>query len=177
MSVAQMRPTFSLETGLSREDIMNCLRRSVEHCPNEYLGQFKRDHALISIEQSKRHFWSPWMHLEIRSDHEAGEQLQVFGRFSPHPSIWTGFMFSYLSIGVLVFFGLMLGVSQQLSGQTPWGYYCIPGLLAVAFLLWLASKMGQKLAFDEMRRMKAQIEHCLETETETETEAVATAQA
>jgi hypothetical protein len=166
MSVAQMRPTFSLDTGLSQEDIMNCLRKVVEHCPGDYLGQFTRDHALISIEQSKRHFWSPWMHLEIRSDQEAGNQRQVFGRFSPHPSIWTGFMFSYLSIGVLVFFGLMLGCVAAAVGANPWGYYCIPGLLLVAGLLWLASKMGQKLAFDEMRTMKAQIEACLESETQ-----------
>ncbi len=160
MSVAQMRPTFQLTTKLSREDIMACLRNGVSTCPDEYLGQFTRDHALISIEQSRRHFWSPWMHLEIRNEDE-DQPCQVFGRFSPHPSIWTGFMFSYLSIGVLIFFGLMLGISQQLSGQSPWGYYCIPVLLLIALLLWVGSKAGQKLANDQMQQMKSKIESCL----------------
>ena len=123
-----------------------------------YRGQFAGDHAMISIVESERHFWSPWMHLEVRVG-DAGPT--VFGRFSPHPSIWTGFMFSYLSIAVIAFFAAMFGVSQQLSGQSPWAYYVIPGVLLLALILWFAAKTGQNLAQDEMKQMKARVEACL----------------
>lgn len=158
MSVAQMRPTFWFETRLSDDDIMKCIRSSVAKCADEYQGRFTSHHAMISIDESKRHFWSPWLHLEIRND--STERL-VFGRFSPHPSIWTGIMFSYLSISVLVFFALMFGVSQQMAGEMPWAYYVIPGLLVLAVLIWFASKAGQKMAQSEMARMKLKIQECL----------------
>ncbi|MGI9517329.1 MAG: hypothetical protein ACR2NP_09800 [Pirellulaceae bacterium] len=158
MSVAQMRPTFLLDTGLSAEEVMSCIKRGLETCPEDFHGQFTRQHAMISIDESKRHFWSPWMHIEVR---DANEVREVFGRFSPHPSIWTGFMFSYLSIVVLIFFSLMLGISQQMTGLVPWGYYLIPGWLLVAGILWLVSKVGQNLARDEMQLMKESVESCL----------------
>jgi len=113
---------------------------------------------MISIVESKRHFWSPWMHLEIRND---SQRRMVAGRFSPHPSIWTGFRFSFLGIGSLVFVAALFGISQQLSGQSPWAYIFIPIGLSVIALLWFISRTGQKLAREEMEQMKSRIEECL----------------
>ncbi len=158
MSVAQMRPTFLLDTRLSDEEVMGCIKQGLADCPEDFHGQFTRQHAMISIDESKRHFWSPWMHLEIR---DGNPNRAVFGRFSPHPSIWTGFMFSYLSLVVLIFFSAMLGISQQMTGLVPWGYYLIPAWLLVAGILWLVSKVGQNLARDEMQFMKESVEACL----------------
>ena len=137
---------------------MGCIKQGLEECPDDFDGQFTRQHAMISIDESKRHFWSPWMHIEVR---DGNPDRQIFGRFSPHPSIWTGFMFSYLSLVVLMFFSLMLGISQQMTGLAPWGYYLIPVLLLIAGVLWLVSKVGQGLARDEMQRMKESVEACL----------------
>jgi hypothetical protein len=163
MSAIQMRPTFALETELSEEEVVQRIQNTFSGNPdgepaNNFQGQFVRGHAMISINQSARHFWSPWMHLEIR---ESDQHRLVIGRFSPHPSIWTGFMFSFLAIAVLIVFAAMFGVSQQLSGQTPWAYCFIPCGLSVVALLWFISKTGQKLARDEMEHMRSSIEKCL----------------
>ena len=163
MSTIRMRPTFSLETDLSEEEIVQRIQDTFSGNPDgqhssNFQGQFVSRHAMISITESMRHFWSPWMHLEIR---DGDQQRQVFGRFSPHPSIWTGFMFSFLAIAVLIFFAVIFGVSQQLCGQTPWAYGFIPIGLTVIGLLWFVSKTGQKLAQDEMEQMRSSIEKCL----------------
>ena len=164
MSSAQLRPTFMLETELGDKDLKRCIIKAFttrEDGSREetWHGQFTGNHAMISIDESKRNFWSPWMHLEFRKV-ENGQQ--VHGRFSPHPSIWTGFMFSYLALSVLAFFGMMFGLSQQLSRQSPWGYYAIPVCLVIGILLWIASRIGQNLAHDEMREMKARLEACVD---------------
>lgn len=162
MSAVQLRPTFLLETELSSEEVTRRIQSVFSsHTdlgkPTGYHGRFTGRHAMISIDESKRHFWSPWMHLEIRDD----QRRTIAGRFSPHPSIWTGFMFAFLGIACLTFFAVMFGVSQQLSGQSPWAYVFIPiGLLAIA-TLWFISKTGQKLAYDEIERMRSKIEACL----------------
>ena len=157
MSVASVRPTFSFATELSADEIMDCIRNAVTDSSGLYRGQFVERHAMISIDESRRRFWSPWLHVEVRED-ESGREL--FGRFSPHPAIWTGFMFSWLSIAVLVFFAAMFGISQQLAAQTPWGYYVIPPLLLAAGLLWIASQAGKRLAWDEMREMHDVFANC-----------------
>lgn len=113
---------------------------------------------MISIDESKRHFWSPWMHLEIRDNED---KRIVEGRFSPHPSIWTAVMFSFLAVACLSFFAVILGMSQQLMGQPPWAYgFILLGLVA-AIALWFVSKAGQKLAHGEMEEMRSRIEDCL----------------
>lgn len=70
-------------------------------------------------------------------------------------------MFAFLGLACLTFFAAMFGVSQQLSGQSPWAYVFIPIGLLIAAVLWFISKAGQKLAYDEMERMHAKIEECL----------------
>ena len=164
MSSVQLRPTFHLESDLTTEEVVRRIQGSFSNrtgtsSSNDYQGQFTGNHAMISILEAKRHFWSPWMHLEIRND----EQHRIIaGRFSPHPSIWTGFMFAFLAIACLTMFAAMFGVSQQMSGQTPWAYYVIPICLLVAAVLWFVSKTGQALAHDEMEQMRSKIESCLD---------------
>ncbi len=77
------------------------------------------------------------------------------------PVFGARFLFSYLAIGVLVFFAAIVGVSQQLSRQSPNAYYFIPILLFVAAVLWIASKTGQRLAHVEMDTMRSTIEQCI----------------
>ena len=159
MTVGPMRPTYLLESAISADALMECLQRAFAQHPDEFQSQFRRGHAMVSILESKRHFWSPWLHLET---HEMDQGCLLRVRFSPHPSIWTGFMFAYLALVVVGFFALMMGISQQLAQQSPWAYWVIPGCLAIAVILWLASQAGQRLANAEMRRMKEVIESCLE---------------
>ncbi len=158
MSVAQVRPTFSLNTEMPADQVMRCIQRSIAESPNEFQGQFTSYHAMISIEPARRRFWSPWLHLEVRDGDDGRE---VFGRFSPHPSIWTGFMFSWLAIAVLVFFAAMFGISQQMAGEAAWAWYMIPVLLVIAALLWVGSQAGQRLSHDEMIQIRSKIEQCV----------------
>jgi len=195
MSVPQARPTFVLTTQLSSDEVMACLKATFRAQPNEYHGRFTGRHAIISIAETKRHFWSPWMNLEIREMEAVGSpatapakeidgrqvveredvnredtnreivEREVVGRFSPSPAIWTAFMFSWLAIGVVIFFAAMFGISQQLTGLNPWAYWVIPTGLLLSFLLWIASQAGQKLAYAEMEQLKSVVESCLQPKT------------
>jgi hypothetical protein len=164
MSDVKFRPTFLIKTDLSTEQAVQRIKYSFTHrvddgLSRDYHTQFNGHHAMISIDESKRHFWSPWMHLEVRND---DQQRVIAGRFSPHPSIWTAFMFAFLSLGCLTLFAAMFGVSQQMSGQSPWAYYFIPIGLLVAAVLWFISQAGQKLAHAEMEQMLSRIEASLD---------------
>lgn len=146
-----------MRTNLDEDAFLDRVEQQVRSLV-QYSGTYRRGHAMISISEKNRHFWSPWLHLEYRSTQEEN----VFGRFSPHPSIWTAFMFGYLALVVLSFFSLILGLSQQLVGQYPWGYLLllIWGLIAVT--MWIASKIGQGLAAEEMNQLEDLIRRCAE---------------
>lgn len=158
MTVARMRPTFLLETDLSSDEVVKCIRQSIANTTGQYRGRFAGTHAMISIDDSRRHFWSPWLHLEVR---ETDSVREVFGRFSPHPSIWTGFMLAYLAIATIMFFALMLAFSQLILKSAPWAFLALPIGLLVAGTLWFASQAGQKLAHDEMGDLRSMVEACL----------------
>ncbi len=150
MITSRMRPTFSFPTSLGAPEAFDQLRQRIT-TTGELLGQFADGHAIISIAESRRHFWSPWLHLEVR---ETADGNEIFGRFSPHPSIWTGFMFAYLSLAVIVFFAFIVLMAQLMVKQTPWGALPIPVCGFFALALWIASQAGQKLAWVEMASMK-----------------------
>lgn len=174
MSAALLRPTFNFESKMSEEELTRRIRASFSLAGDEdqksdskklvgsksgFQGRFARGHAMISIDESKRHFWSPWLHLEIRDNED---KRIVEGRFSPHPSIWTAVVFSFLSVACLSFFAAIFGMSQQLMGQTPWAYcFILLGLFA-GVVLWFVSKTGQKLAHGEMEEMRSRIKDCLD---------------
>lgn len=155
MSTVGLRPTFMLPWPFDATEAMRRVRHLVTTRPDELIAQVTEHHAMLAVPESKRHFWSPWLQLEVRTTDEGNF---LFGRFSPHPSIWTGFAFSYLALGVLAFFSVILGLSQQFTQQLTWGYGLLVLWLAVAVTLWLVSQIGQRLSHSEMDALRALIE-------------------
>lgn len=151
MSTIRLRPTFRLTSSQTGLETLNRVRAAMQNHEKTIEGQFKPGHGVISIVGPERHFWSPWLNLEFR---EEGDECEVHGRFSPHPSIWTAFAFSYIAIGVLIFFTTIAGMAQQLAGQSPIAYYSLPVWVAIAFGLWVASQIGQRLAQEQMVLLK-----------------------
>lgn len=70
-------------------------------------------------------------------------------------------MFTYLALAVLSFFSMIVGLSQQLAGELPWGYALIPVFLLMAVVPWIASQIGQNLADSEMAELRKMILECL----------------
>ena len=147
----QFRPTFSVELKSDPDEVLSRIRRSVLNEDDQFVGQFRSGHAMISIAESRRHFWSPWLHLDVRKSEQG---INLIGRFSPHPTVWTAIIFANLGLSVLFFFSLVAGVSQQLADELAWGYYVAPVWLLIAGLLFVSAQVGQRLAHDEMESLK-----------------------
>ncbi len=155
MSTIKFRPTFTLPTELKPSEVIERIKQQVTDSPDRMEGQFASEYAMIGITGKQRHFWSPWLHLEVRQ--ETNERM-VFGRFSPHPSVWTAFMFSYLSLGCILFFSLIIAWAQHLSEEMPWALLAWPTCLLIGAILWLISQTGQRLASSEMDELKGLVQ-------------------
>ncbi|MGE3674725.1 MAG: hypothetical protein AB7K71_33955 [Polyangiaceae bacterium] len=162
------RPTFHLEVTCSSREVRKRLQARLGEMP-VVLGVTKvpgggsegdpiSDHFTLSIPEADQHFWSPWLNLEI-APHGSGTQIS--GRFSPHPSVWTGFMFAYLALSVLAFFALVFAAALSMSGGAPWTLGLSGLCVAAMILLWWASQVGQRLAQSQMAELRGILDSAL----------------
>ena len=152
MQIPPMRPTFEIDFPIVPEQAIDRLSSLVDDSDYPIEGRIAGTHLMLVIPPSSRHFWSPWLHIEI---HElaSGESSKIQGRFSPNPSVWTGFMLSYIALATLIFFAAMFGIAQWMMDKPASTLMLIPALLVIAGVLYWASLIGQKLAQAQMHEL------------------------
>jgi hypothetical protein len=114
-----------------------------------------RDHFVLTVAESEQRFWSPWLNVEVRP---SGEGSSLVGRFSPHPSVWTGFAFAYLALVMVLLLSLSFSVAMHLSGSSPWTLVFSGGAVLVMAAMWGASQLGQRWAHAQMETLRGALE-------------------
>lgn len=162
------RPTFALTVPAAAESVQLRLKQRLTDPKLEVTwartpgagaaAERAETHVLITFRPEHRHFWSPWLHLDLMVE---PQHTRISGRFSPHPSVWTGFAFGYLALAVLSFFALVFGYSQSTIGSSPVALGAIPIAAAIAALMWWSAQIGQRLARDQMGQIRAQLQEAL----------------
>ena len=150
MHIPPMRPTFTIEFPINPDAAIDRLSQLVDDADYPIDGRIAGTHLMLVIPPADRHFWSPWLNIEIHN-HDTGSAIH--GRFSPNPSVWTGFMLVYISLATLIFFASMFAVAQWMMNKPPSTLMLIPVLVAIAALLYWASLVGQKIAQKQMHEL------------------------
>lgn len=169
---AALRPRFSVEVSCPSQVLLTRLFATLGRGPltlrrTRSFGSRadveepvrERDHFVLTVPDDQQHFWSPWLNVEVQPH---GEGASLTGRFSPHPSVWTGFAFSYLALVMVLCLSLSFAVALHLSGSAPWTLGISAGALVVMAILWGASQVGQRWAHDQMRTLRAALDTALE---------------
>ncbi len=160
------RPSFSLDVGCDSQAALKHLRAHLAEAPVVLRGtqvpgggatpsDLATNHFTLSVLEPERRFWSPWLNVELTP---RGKGCVLSGRFSPHPSVWTGLMMAYLALAVLAFFALIFAAALSLSGGSPWTLGLAGLCVAIMVLLWWGSQVGQRLAQDQMTALQAALE-------------------
>lgn len=113
------------------------------------------DIFVLTVSEAEQHVWSPWLTVEV-SPREGGASL--FARFSPHPSVWTLFAFSYIALSAVLLFSLCFAAALAMSGGSPWALFASGGTALVMLALWWISQVGQRLARGQMEALRADLE-------------------
>ncbi len=151
MDHLSIRPHFDLAFQETPGAVMARLRQRLPECPN-CTGVSKGNHAELFVPQQEQKIWSPWLSVtaEIEDD-----QTILKGRFAPHPSVWTWYLFCSFGLAFGLMVGLALAYAQWATEATPWGLIAIPICLLIGALLVVASQVGQRLGTDQMRHLGA----------------------
>jgi len=159
MQIPPLRPTFEIDFPIDPEVAVARLANLLDDRDMSVEGRRVGNHLMLVIPPPRRHFWSPWLHIEVHTvrhpDRPAGEPpgARVHGQFTPNPSVWTAFMFGYLALAILGIFAAIFGVAEWMVHQPPAALNLIPVLLIVAALMYWASLIGQKLARPQMHEL------------------------
>ena len=149
---AVLGPSFTMTLNSTSDEAQETLATWIREgrCPFHVVRA--GSHFTLSTPDTRRHFWSPALNLEVRE--EDGQPL-INGRFNPSPAIWTGYMLTYLSLVTISLGSAMWGTAQVILGRTPWAFLFIPVCLVLAGTMFWFSFVGQRLARPEMKAMRA----------------------
>lgn len=150
-----IRPTFEVLVAGDGAAVVERLRQRLADGVYPVRTQAVGAHFTLFPAERDVHFWSPWLHIEVESRDDGG--TRVFGRFSPRPSIWTGFMCGYFGLATAGFFAGVWGASQMMLGQRPVAIWITLGCAVVMALMLWASQIGQRLAHEQMAQMQAMV--------------------
>lgn len=150
MQIPPMRPTFTIEFPLPTREAIERLSVLVSDRDYPIDGRIAGNHLMLVIPPARRHFWSPWLNIEVNPC-DAGSSVK--GRFSPNPSVWTAFMLTYIALGTLVFFAAMFGVSQWMMDKTPSALPLALVPIGIGLVMYWASLIGQRIANEQMNEL------------------------
>lgn len=118
----------------------------------------ERTYVLLALPAGRRHFWSPWLHLDIRPA-DVGSEL--FGRYSPHPNVWTAFALGYLLLGAIIFLGSLFACAQIMLGRPSHAWWPVIVAAVVALTMWWSAQVGQRLARVQIEELDARLHSAL----------------
>jgi hypothetical protein len=148
-----MRPTRRFTLSKNSKEVIGRFEKQLDG--GQQLGEILGNHVTLKIAETDLHFWSPWLQIEIKDQSNSNEQTSfALARFSPHPSIWTGFALTYLGLGTIIAMALCFGVSQVTVGYYPSAFWAVPVCLVLMLALFAASQFGQWLAQDQMQTLE-----------------------
>ncbi|QDU84662.1 hypothetical protein Pla163_17740 [Planctomycetes bacterium Pla163] len=130
------------------------------------IGTALGGHLMLTVPADERHFWSPYLHLSIeahRTEVDSPEPARSYvrGFFTPHPSLWTAFMLTYLALGTVLAFACMWALVQVVLDEAPWALGAVGVALLAAAVLFAIGRVGLGLATAQMSALRAEVEVAL----------------
>ncbi len=154
MTIPSPRPHFDVALQETPEAVMERLRQRLPRCPR-CTGVSTGFHAELFVPTSERKIWSPWLSVTAEADQD---HTVLTGRFAPHPSVWTWYLFCSFGLAFGLLVGLSFAYAQWATETTPWALISVPICLVLAGLLVAASQVGQRLGGDQMQHLRQALE-------------------
>jgi hypothetical protein len=154
----QIRPSFTVEHAEQPNSLAEFLLHTFADDTGDVHVQRVGQHVVLTAAADTRHFWSPWLHIEIE---EADTGSLVRAKFSPHPNLWTSFAFGYFTLGTVVFFAGFFALAQMLTSQPAWAWWITGVAVFGLIVMWITAKVGQGLAHEQMHLLRNRLEETL----------------
>ena len=146
MDSPRPRPLVRFETPRDPDAVVARFAEALKE-PGPVVGGAAQRHVQLMIAEADRHFWSPFLSLEVVAE---GEGAVVRGRFGPHPHVWTFFMFVHFAVLVGGIFIAAYGAARWMMDEPAWGLWAIPGAALLHAFVYGAEFIGKGLGSEQM---------------------------
>ena len=156
----RMKPKFSIPLLENEEQVFERLKTLLrsDQCPVN--GQVLKKHAFIQFPKADRSLLSPYLNLSLRKNKSG--TLELVGRFSPHPHVFTGFIAINGVIAMMGLSGLVFGWAKSLIGEPATMMWTAPASVLLIAFLFGASIIAQGLTADEMYTLRKVVDCAVE---------------
>lgn len=149
----RLRPRFRIKTQYSPEEYKAILQKLLSENKDHFFGNPNTEQTIIGVNSEQTNYYKPFLALRCTKEND-GYVLQ--GIFGPSASVWTFFMFLYFGFSILwmVFITIWFVGRQLKLPQYEWALGASLGILFLIFLVYIATKIGQKKAKEEMNLLR-----------------------
>ena len=158
MAEIRLRPTFELPLPLPADAALERMRRRLNEEDLPRCSAAAGRCIDLRVADEERRLWSP--HLSIQVE-DAAEGATLYGRYAPHPEVWTSFMFVYFAAAFAVVLGGSWAYAQWVSGEPATALWAVPAGLAVIFGIHAAGAVGRRLGTPQMYQLRTRLERLL----------------
>lgn len=152
MTTVEIRPRFQRQYAAPADQVIQRLSQALEQSDGSIEGSVMDHHIVLRIPVEEQHYWSPQLSLTIEDDNDNGALIR--GLYGPRFSVWLLFVFLYSSIGAISLFIAITGFAQRSLGMPAPALWALPVAAAIALVLYLFAKAGERLGKDEMHRLR-----------------------
>jgi len=151
MSIPRPRPLLRIYCSLPPQQVVDRFRAATQERSAPVRGTFLTNHGNFFIDEEQRHFWSPWILVDIRP-HEEGSIVE--GRFGPHPHLWMAFIGLHLAVTFAIIVTGSWGAAQWIMGEPPWVFLGVPASVALGAFIVGAEFIGKGLGAEQVWLMR-----------------------
>ena len=146
------RPRFEQAISLNPDQAIEAIQAALAspQCPCRGYVADLHHHFDLRMHYKDQKLWSPMLSANIVPAEPPQKGAVIHALVGPNPNIWTAVAFSYLACFTGLLFSLTFGAVQLGLGQSPWAFFISLGLLAIATIVWLLSRLGQRLAAEQI---------------------------
>jgi len=155
-----MRPVFEMPLTVPGRLVVDAIRRGLQAPGARVEGVVLAAGAELTTGGRERHFWSPYLSVEVVRGDDGAWRLR--GRFAPEPNVWILFLGIYGVLGMCALGALMYGVSQWMVHEAPWALLGVPGAVVLMGFTYGAAFIGQGLGAEEMYLLRSFVDDCVD---------------
>lgn len=157
------RPRFKVMTEMSKAEFLERFSKRLEKHHDIFFGYIGKESTAIGVKRTKDKFYCPYLQVRVEYDEEE-ESTVIRGLFGPRSSIWTLFTFLYSLGFTFLFLEFILWVSNFIVKVNALFFIGLPIGLMLISGTFLAAKFGQRLAINDMRKLRRFMEYVLKKE-------------
>lgn len=144
-----LRPRFKFDVNYDHEALLALFEETIK-TQNNFIVSRVDDHVFIKIPESKQHFWSPQLHLEINK-RETTTGSTIYGLFGPNPTVWTLFMFLHFAVaGLFVGFGIWAYSNWSLNSSYAIPLFLTLFMILIWIVLYFGGRVGKQTGMNQM---------------------------